>query len=209
MPSGTTATGMAAAGVACHCCTRGAPRIARHSASVPIKSAAKGTERPRSCPRSEGRPMTLPRWREVWAARRGAVARRRSVARSEAPACRTADGRVGPKRSSISSSRSCRSMVSLGRKLERVARGLNGVPGAKTSEHRSLAEVSARVPRGVVCLMSALRVHDIGAVPVRAVDRDSAAHGDTPPGSARDPGRPRVRRGPRLRRRATQSGKNS
>lgn len=47
-------------------------------------------------------------------------------------------------------------------KLERVARGLYGVPGAKTSEHRSLAEVSARVPKGVVCLLSALRVHEIG-----------------------------------------------
>jgi predicted transcriptional regulator of viral defense system len=46
--------------------------------------------------------------------------------------------------------------------LERIARGLYGVPGAKTSEHRSLAEVSARVPKGVVCLLSALRVHEIG-----------------------------------------------
>ncbi|MCE9658300.1 MAG: type IV toxin-antitoxin system AbiEi family antitoxin domain-containing protein [Burkholderiales bacterium] len=47
-------------------------------------------------------------------------------------------------------------------KLERVARGLYGVPGAPTSEHRSLAEVSARVPKGVICLLSALRVHEIG-----------------------------------------------
>jgi predicted transcriptional regulator of viral defense system len=47
-------------------------------------------------------------------------------------------------------------------KLERVARGLYGIPGAKASEHRSLAEVSARVPKGVVCLLSALRVHEIG-----------------------------------------------
>lgn len=47
-------------------------------------------------------------------------------------------------------------------KLQRVARGLYGVPGAKTSEHRSLAEVSARIPKGVVCLLSALRVHEIG-----------------------------------------------
>ena len=46
-------------------------------------------------------------------------------------------------------------------KLERVARGLYGLPGAKISEHRSLAEVSARVPKGVVCLLSALRVHDL------------------------------------------------
>jgi predicted transcriptional regulator of viral defense system len=47
-------------------------------------------------------------------------------------------------------------------KLERVARGLYGLPGAEISEHRSLAEVSARVPRAVVCLLSALRVHEIG-----------------------------------------------
>lgn len=47
-------------------------------------------------------------------------------------------------------------------KLERIARGLYGLPGAPASEHRSLAEVSARVPKGVVCLLSALRVHEIG-----------------------------------------------
>lgn len=47
-------------------------------------------------------------------------------------------------------------------KLERVARGLYSLPGAAMSEHRSLAEVSARVPKGVVCLLSALRVHEIG-----------------------------------------------
>ena len=47
-------------------------------------------------------------------------------------------------------------------KLERIARGLYGLPGAPTSEHRSLAEVAARVPKGVVCLLSALRVHELG-----------------------------------------------
>jgi predicted transcriptional regulator of viral defense system len=47
-------------------------------------------------------------------------------------------------------------------KLERIARGLYGLPGAPMSEHRSLAEVAARVPKGVVCLLSALRVHEIG-----------------------------------------------
>jgi predicted transcriptional regulator of viral defense system len=34
-------------------------------------------------------------------------------------------------------------------KLERVARGLYGLPSAELSEHRSLAEVSALVPKGV------------------------------------------------------------
>jgi predicted transcriptional regulator of viral defense system len=47
-------------------------------------------------------------------------------------------------------------------KLERLARGMYGLPGAAVSEHRSLAEIALRVPRGVVCLLSALRVHDIG-----------------------------------------------
>lgn len=47
-------------------------------------------------------------------------------------------------------------------KLERVARGLYSLPGRTLSEHRSLAEVALRVPRGVICLLSALRVHGIG-----------------------------------------------
>lgn len=47
-------------------------------------------------------------------------------------------------------------------KLERLARGLYGLPGAAVSEHRSLAEATIRVPKGVVCLLSALRVHGIG-----------------------------------------------
>jgi predicted transcriptional regulator of viral defense system len=47
-------------------------------------------------------------------------------------------------------------------KLERVARGIYSLPGQAHSEHRSLAEVSLRMPRGVVCLLSALRVHGIG-----------------------------------------------
>jgi predicted transcriptional regulator of viral defense system len=47
-------------------------------------------------------------------------------------------------------------------KLERLARGVYGLPGTAISEHRSLAEVSLRVPRGVVCLLSALSVHGIG-----------------------------------------------
>lgn len=47
-------------------------------------------------------------------------------------------------------------------KLERVARGVYSLPGGALSEHRSLAEVALRVPQGVVCLLSALRVHGIG-----------------------------------------------
>ena len=52
-------------------------------------------------------------------------------------------------------------LVASGR-LERVARGVYSLPGRALSEHRSLAEVALRVPRGVVCLLSALRVHGIG-----------------------------------------------
>lgn len=47
-------------------------------------------------------------------------------------------------------------------KLERISRGLYSLPGLAMSEHRSLAEAMLRVPKGVVCLLSALRVHDIG-----------------------------------------------
>lgn len=52
-------------------------------------------------------------------------------------------------------------MVAAG-KLERVARGVYSLPGQAISEHRSLAEVALRVPQGVICLLSALRVHGIG-----------------------------------------------
>ena len=47
-------------------------------------------------------------------------------------------------------------------KLDRIARGVYSLPGRRLSEHRSLAEVALRAPRGVVCLLSALRVHGIG-----------------------------------------------
>lgn len=52
-------------------------------------------------------------------------------------------------------------LVSAG-KLERVGRGVYSLPDLPVSEHRSLAEVAIRVPRGVVCLVSALNVHEIG-----------------------------------------------
>ena len=46
--------------------------------------------------------------------------------------------------------------------LERVVRGVYALPGRSMSEHRSLAEAAVRVPRGVVCLLSALQLHGIG-----------------------------------------------
>lgn len=45
--------------------------------------------------------------------------------------------------------------------LERVGRGLYGLPGREVSAHGSLAEVARRVPKGVVCLFSALRFHGL------------------------------------------------
>ena len=46
-------------------------------------------------------------------------------------------------------------------KLERVGRGLYALPGADLTEHHTLAEAALRVPHGVVCLLSALRFHDL------------------------------------------------
>jgi predicted transcriptional regulator of viral defense system len=45
--------------------------------------------------------------------------------------------------------------------IERVGRGLYSLPGAVLGENHSLAEVSRKIPRGVVCLLSALRFHDL------------------------------------------------
>lgn len=47
-------------------------------------------------------------------------------------------------------------------KLERAGRGLYALPGGPISAQRSLAEAWLRAPRGVICLLSALRVHEIG-----------------------------------------------
>jgi predicted transcriptional regulator of viral defense system len=46
-------------------------------------------------------------------------------------------------------------------KLHRIGRGLYASVDASVSEHRSLAEVRAQGGKGVVCLLSALRYHDI------------------------------------------------
>ena len=45
--------------------------------------------------------------------------------------------------------------------LERVGRGLYAPVGAKVTEHRPLVEAMKRVPKGVVCLLSALRYHGL------------------------------------------------
>ncbi|KKL23520.1 hypothetical protein LCGC14_2424570, partial [marine sediment metagenome] len=45
--------------------------------------------------------------------------------------------------------------------LTRVGRGLYALPGAQTSESLSLAEVAKRVPKAVICLISALEFHHL------------------------------------------------
>ena len=45
--------------------------------------------------------------------------------------------------------------------LERVGRGLYTLARFPVTEHHSLAEACARVPHGVVCLLSALRFHGL------------------------------------------------
>jgi len=46
-------------------------------------------------------------------------------------------------------------------RLARVGRGLYALPDRSVSEHSSLAEVARKHPRGVVCLLSALRFHEL------------------------------------------------
>jgi len=45
--------------------------------------------------------------------------------------------------------------------IERVGWGLYKLPGVLLTERHSLAEAARRVPGGVVCLLSALRFHDL------------------------------------------------
>lgn len=45
--------------------------------------------------------------------------------------------------------------------LEKLARGLYTSPAFSPSEHASLVEASYRVPKGIICLLSALRFHNL------------------------------------------------
>jgi predicted transcriptional regulator of viral defense system len=54
-----------------------------------------------------------------------------------------------------------RELVSSGA-VERVTRGLYRIAGAEGAQHYSLAAVCARAPNAIVCLLSALSVHEIG-----------------------------------------------
>lgn len=62
--------------------------------------------------------------------------------------------------------------------LSRLGRGLYAPASAEPTEHHSLAEVAKRVPKGMVCLLTALRFHALGTQHPRevwlAVDRRAA-----------------------------------
>jgi predicted transcriptional regulator of viral defense system len=62
--------------------------------------------------------------------------------------------------------------------LVRLGRGLYAPASAEPSEHHTLAEVAKRVPKGIVCLLTALRFHGLGTQHPRevwlAVDRRAA-----------------------------------
>ena len=47
-------------------------------------------------------------------------------------------------------------------KLHRLGRGLYALPDAQVTEHQTLIEVCQRVPKAVLCLLSALQWHEIG-----------------------------------------------
>lgn len=47
-------------------------------------------------------------------------------------------------------------------KLQRITRGLYSLPDGPMTEHQSLIEVCRRIPKAVVCLLSALQFHEIG-----------------------------------------------
>ncbi|MGB6482233.1 MAG: type IV toxin-antitoxin system AbiEi family antitoxin domain-containing protein [Candidatus Acidiferrales bacterium] len=45
--------------------------------------------------------------------------------------------------------------------LEKIARGLYTSPAFSPTEHASLVEASYQVPKGIICLLSALRFHNL------------------------------------------------
>jgi predicted transcriptional regulator of viral defense system len=53
--------------------------------------------------------------------------------------------------------------------LTRVGRGLYALPTIEATEHHTLAEVAKRVPKGIFCLLTALRFHGLGTQNPREV----------------------------------------
>jgi predicted transcriptional regulator of viral defense system len=46
--------------------------------------------------------------------------------------------------------------------IARIARGLYSLPDKDHSEHSVIAEIAVKYPHGILCLLSALRFHEIG-----------------------------------------------
>lgn len=46
-------------------------------------------------------------------------------------------------------------------RLERMGRGVYGLPDRQVSERHSFAEAAKKVPNGIICLLSALRFHNL------------------------------------------------
>lgn len=69
-------------------------------------------------------------------------------------------GIVRPRDLGISRSQLAR-LVARG-EAERVGRGLYRLPGADPTTHHTVALVAKRVPQGIVCLVSALSIHEVG-----------------------------------------------
>lgn len=46
--------------------------------------------------------------------------------------------------------------------LQKLARGIYTAPNVPASEHISLLEINRKVPKAVICLLSALKFHEIG-----------------------------------------------
>ena len=68
--------------------------------------------------------------------------------------------------------------------LERIAPGLYSWSGAEVSEDHSLVQVARRVPHAVICLLSALRFHDLTSqnphevwIAIGPKDRKPTLHG--------------------------------
>ena len=67
-------------------------------------------------------------------------------------------------------------------RVVRLSRGLYASPNLNLSEHHSLAEASKRVPHGVICLLSALRYHELTTQIPHEVWMALAASGRLPQG---------------------------
>lgn len=70
--------------------------------------------------------------------------------------------------------------------VRRLGRGLYALPDAEYSAHQSLAEIAARAPKAVVCLVSALQFHELTLQVPRRVwiavgQKDWAPRIDYPP----------------------------